>query len=115
MVRFEDGPAAGKVLALRRAPAFLRAVCNPDGEWDALDQLDDVPAAEERIVVYAIARNDGMMHLRMSGKAKRASGWYAVATYRLCPTQPAEETMRSTEAWRKWCQEIAAAAQNQPV
>jgi|GEM_PF-6502906 len=29
MTRFLDGPAAGVVLALRRAPLFLRVVCNP--------------------------------------------------------------------------------------
>lgn len=55
MTRFEDGPAAGVNLSLRRAPMFLRVVQNNQtGEWDALDQLDDTPEKNETIFVYKV-------------------------------------------------------------
>ena len=49
MTRFLDGPAAGVLLALRRAPLYLRVVYHAKREepWDALDQLADVPGEHE--------------------------------------------------------------------
>lgn len=47
MSNFIDGPAKGVHLSLRRSPMFLRAVCEPNGKWDALDQLTDTPARDQ--------------------------------------------------------------------
>lgn len=54
MISFQGGPAEGKAegLLLRRAPRFLRVVRGGDGDWDALDQLGDAPAAGETIYAY---------------------------------------------------------------
>jgi hypothetical protein len=52
MVRFLDGPAKGKALALQRAPLLLRVVIAEAGNIDALDQPDDMPTQHERVTVY---------------------------------------------------------------
>lgn len=97
MAKFLDGPAAGVTLQLRRAPVLLRAVGNQGGDWDALDQLDDTPDAGERIAVY----------IQVAGTLRRwhqrPGGCYEGADYRLLAPQPADELVRSTDAWRKWC------------
>lgn len=106
MVKFTDGPAAGVTLMLKRAPVLLRVVHSPSGEWDALDQLTDIPAANETITVY---RRDGdalPVHLNFGGgKRGRASGFYQMATYRVMPAQPEAEHTRTNTAWQKWASE----------
>jgi hypothetical protein len=104
MVRFEDGPAAGQTLALHRAPTYLRAVRGAKG-WDALDQLDDTPAADELIVVYRLAEKPSQYHL-LCGRGKRgnASGWYWNAVYRVVSPQPDDAVLRSNEEWQRWAQ-----------
>lgn len=104
MVKFTDGLAAGVVLALRRAPTFLRVTRNQVGEWDALDQLLDQPAPTEQITVYRLTGPASMVHLLCSrGKHGNASGWFAVATYTLSPEQPTDTEARQMESWRAWC------------
>lgn len=106
MTRFLDGPAAGVVLMLRRAPLFLRVVHHAKRKepWDALDQLADVPGEHEELFAYERVAKPTFMHLKCSGKgAKGASGFYAMAEYRLVAEQPAETVMRDTKAWRGWC------------
>lgn len=53
-VTFLDGPGKGQGLNLKRAPLFLRLVVKPDGRIDALDQLEDRPADEERLYAYRL-------------------------------------------------------------
>lgn len=99
MTRFLSGPAAGRTLALRRAPRFLRVV-ECAGNFDALDQLDDQPELTETIHVYEIKGEPGRMHIYSRGPTP--SGWYAVADYEFLPDQPADAEVRTTEAWRAW-------------
>lgn len=98
MCRFLDGPAAGVTLLLRRAPLFLRAV-NNRGDWDALDQLNDTPAAHEAIVAYRRVAAPAIAHINRGG---HGSGWYALADYRVVVDQPAEAELRDTAKWRAW-------------
>ena len=102
MTRLLDGPAAGVELSLRRAPWLLRVVHDPDGEWDALDQLGDEPSPRERIFVYYRATAPTQVHVDYV-RGKR-SAWYEFADYRVLPEQPEDEIVRSTEAWRAWCE-----------
>lgn len=103
MITFLDGPAAGVSLMLRRAPKLLRATCARNGKWDALDQLVDEPTASEAIHVYALASDVRSFHLLIRGKGKKAGGFYVTAEYRHVAEQPADEHVRTTEAWRAWC------------
>lgn len=117
MTRFLDGPAAGRVLMLRRSPLYLRAVRGPDGKWDALDQLGDVPGPGEAVVAYRRVGEAGALHIdstecvKVGNKTKRrrVGRWYGVAEYRVVDQQPADDVLRDTEAWRAWCRERQAA------
>jgi hypothetical protein len=95
MTRFLDGPAAGQLLSLRSSPELLR-VCSKDGKWDALDQRRDMPAAGEVLYVYVLAEKKGSVHLR-------PGGFFPIADYRLYPTQPSLDVMRSPMDWAEWC------------
>lgn len=104
MVSFLDGPAAGVVLELHRAPVFLRVVIGHEGV-DALDQLDDEPRAGEDIAVYQRVGNAGSVHLSGRDKNGRRFGrTLATAEYRLHAEQPADEIVRSQVKWRNWCE-----------
>jgi hypothetical protein len=106
VTRFEDGPAQNTALSLRRAPYYLRVVMK-DGKFDALDQLEDTPAADEQITVYFLKSNDGFVHVdgRDPKTGKRFGRTETMATYKLCPVQPDDATVRSTMLWQAWCQE----------
>jgi hypothetical protein len=105
MTIFEDGPAKGKTLMLRRAPFLLRVVeCR--GKFDALDQETDEPAADEKIYVYELTALPGGMHIRAS---RGCSGFYTTANYKLCVDQPPEATIRGRADWVKWCDSNQAA------
>lgn len=103
MTTFIDGPAAGVSLDLRRAPIMLRVVCDTAGSWDALDQEDDQPKGNELIFVYIIVGEPDRAFVRCA--RPRAGGYREFARYRLLPTQPADEQVRTTIAWQKWCSE----------
>jgi hypothetical protein len=110
MTEFVDGPAAGQVLMLRRAPLFLRVTVNRYGRekyWDALDQLDDTPVPGEDLIAYRKVEDRGTVHLCRS--PRRLSGWFAIAKYALIEPQPADRVMRITSAWRTWCLTLAEA------
>ncbi len=107
MTTFTGGPAEGHILMLRRAPQYLRVVVAPGNKVDALDQLDDTPAAEERIHVYELQEFRGSVHITRSPRSQ--SGNYVAATYRHLEPQPAESEVRETEAWRDWTRRAAAA------
>ena len=68
MITFFDGPAAGQVLACRRAPVFLRVVKSRT-KWDALDQPGDTPNPGEHLYAYLLPGKPEWMHLRMSPRS----------------------------------------------
>ena len=107
MLRFLDGPAAGKTLMCVRAPKYLRVVRDTTGAWDALDQLSDTPELGEAIFAYCLEGKAGSVHLQLSGPGGRGRRcrWEQTGDYRLCPEQPAYAVMRDTESWRRWAQE----------
>lgn len=109
MARFLDGPAEGCDLMLRRCPPYLRVVVKipgaPAPTIDALDQLEDVPAPNEVVVVYR--RVDGTfsrMHFCFRGKDRGKSGWQETGEYRHLPDVDGEQ-LRDTAAWRAWAME----------
>lgn len=103
MSYFVDGPAAAVNLMTRRAPIVLRVVQNSKGNWDALDQLDDEPGPDEKIYVYQLHEPPTSMHLCCRGKSKGASGWYQIGKYYFLSEQPADEHLRTRQAWSNWC------------
>lgn len=119
MSNFLNGPAAGVTLSLGRSPYFLRVVMSPAGKWDALDQLEDTPAADEQIHVYRIASEPAVAHIdgRDPKTGKRYGRWLSVADYVLHDEQPDDRSARDTAAWRKWTEKQGlklAADANQP-
>lgn len=96
MIKALDGPAAGTVLSLRRAPVFLRLVRDRAGTWDALDQLEDEPAGDEEIFAYRIV--DGTWGVAFV----RPGGRYELGEYRYVGEQPSQFELRDTDAWRDW-------------
>ena len=103
MTQFLDGPAEGATLFMKRAPLYLRAVRDPDGKWDALDRLDDAPAAGEEIAVYRRAGATTTMHIR-GGRRSGGCGFFKGGEYRLVEPAPQDADVRGTAAWRAWCQ-----------
>lgn len=98
MTSFDNGPAKGQRLMLKRAPLFLRVV-EAGGKFDALDQLADEPEAGERLFAYRRVGEVGMCHIHRKG----GGGWFTIANYALVAQQPDDATMRDTTAWRAWC------------
>ncbi len=74
------------------------------GNWDALDQLDDTPKPTEEIFLYALTEKPGWMHLCIRGKGKAAGVFYTTGRYRHVALQIPDATLRDTQAWRTWCQ-----------
>lgn len=103
MTTFIDGPAANVRLQLHRAPMVLRAVRDTQGQWDALDQLDDQADPDEFVVVYVVASVPTNYHLRCS-RASGGSGWYQAADYREWPKQPPQDVLKDNQQWRAWCE-----------
>lgn len=101
MTTFEDGPAKGQNLMLRRAPVFLRVV-ERAGVWDALDQLEDTPAPDETIHAYALTAKPGGCHINRGGGR---GGFYVVAIYKQVNNPPPSDVMRETDRWAQWCHE----------
>lgn len=105
MTQLLDGPAAGKVLMLKRAPLFLRVVISDKSEIDALDQLTDEPLANERIYAYKLAGDVTRVHVN---RGRNGCGWYVGGPYRLVLEQPDDATMRDRARWREWTAARAA-------
>lgn len=101
MTTFDDGPAAGKTLLLRRAPLFLRVVVNSmTGEIDALDQPGDEPRPGEVLHAYVLTARPHWAHIRAS---KGRGGAYTGGPYKLVEPQPSAKQMATTLAWSLWC------------
>jgi hypothetical protein len=102
MITLIHTPTEKQTLMLRRAPYFLRVVWNDKGEVDALDQIEDEPRKDERVMVYV--RNPVSMqrgvHLNTGGK--KGGGWFAMASYRVSYLQPPDEVMRHNGLWAEW-------------
>lgn len=98
MTHFEDGPAQGQTLMLKRSPRFLRVV-RAGRTWDALDQLEDRAEPNETIYVYERVGEPGRVHLNCG----RGGGTFSMASYRFFSHQPPEADMRDNEAWQRWC------------
>lgn len=101
MTTFEDGPAKGQRLMLKRAAHFLRVV-EANGKWDALDQPTDTPQPGEKLFAYEITGKPGMVHLNCGGGR---GGSYPIATYRFLKEQPSDAEMRDAQAWGRWCEQ----------
>lgn len=101
MTAFEDGPAKGKHLMLKRCARFLRVVEAADGTFDALDQPDDMPRADEKLYAYEITGEPAMCHINRGGGR---GGFYPIAIYRFVKSQPLDPQMRQSAAWREWCE-----------
>jgi hypothetical protein len=104
---FEDGPAAGAFLTLRRAPVFLRVVIVADllgdAEVDALDMPEDAPSDHEAVHVYEqVAGSIGHLCIRGPG-----GGCFQTARYRHRPDVDGEQ-LRDRQRWEAW-------ASRQPV
>lgn len=102
MTRFDDGPAAGKVLTLARHPLYLRAVLGADGTWDALDLLDDVPQPDDTIHAYRLSSSSSA-HICYTEGRRRKGRWERLSRYEVVEPQPDDATLRDTDAWRAWC------------
>jgi hypothetical protein len=113
---FLDVPAIrGKMpaLELRRTPMFLRFVMTGT-DWqtlDALDQLDDAPKPEERVLAAVKDGEDGCLHLdSRDNRGRRVGQWFKTATYRLIAPQPEQSVLRDAARWQAWVlQQVAAA------
>lgn len=104
MISFDDGPAAGVVLQLRRAPPFLRVVIDRQTrEVDALDQIDDQPRLGEEVHVYRRIGKASPYHLRSGRKSE--SGFYLQARYQHHEEQPADHVGRDRRSWQNWAGE----------
>jgi len=78
-IKFHGGPAGGRSLMLRRAPALLRVVLSKSGELDALDQTGDEPAIGETVSVYKIREPATRVHIRAQRPAP--SGCFMFGEY----------------------------------
>lgn len=105
MTRFVDGPAAGATLWLHRAPLFLRAVRERgSNDWDALDQVDDVPKTTEDIVVYQLHGEPTWVHLN---RGRQGGGIFRGGQYRVVDPQPPDDQLRDVFHWRAWATQAA--------
>jgi hypothetical protein len=113
MLQLRDGPCKGTFM-VRRAPLFLRAVLRAqlvegEGQTDVLDQLEDTPAADEKVFVYHRQGEAGAFHILARGKdGKALSGWYATGQYKHLPDVDGEQ-LRDNGRWRVWVAQRLAA------
>ncbi len=101
MISFRNGPASGQILTLHRAPFLLR-VTQEGKSFDALDQLEDEPRAEEALHAYVLEDGPTAAFVRCSKPGR--SGLVLIAAYRVVPTQPRDKDMRTRAAWVAWCE-----------
>ena len=103
MIRFLDGPAAGEVLQLRRAPIYLRVAIDAAGDVDALDQPGDKPKRSETLFAYRLKGKAGWVHLLVRGPdRRRKGGYFATGEYEVIEPQPDDATIREQARWEAW-------------
>ena len=95
---FIGGPAAGEPLTLTRAPRFLR-VTQHGPCFRVLDTYAAEPEETELIYVY-----------QLGGRPTESPRKAALATYHFLATQPKDNQIRLTWAWRGW-----SIAQSSPI
>ena len=105
-----DGPAEATVLELARAPVFLRVVIDWESKKvDALDLLEDTPAASEVIFIYRRAGKPSSYFAcsrrTRSGGGCQAGFW---CEYYLYENQPPDIVCRDRARWEAWA--VAEAA-----
>jgi hypothetical protein len=106
MNTFIDGPAEGKTLRFERAPKYLRAVIDPDGKVDVLNEPSDEPRPDEAIFAYVAVRNRGTAHINSrDARGRNTSGWTAMVEYRFIPDQPDDATLRDRALWCAWTED----------
>lgn len=98
MTRFEDGPAKGQTLMLKRVARFLR-VTEAGGQFDALDQPCDRARPDEKLYAYEVFGEIGTVFV----DGAKVHGVYPIANYRFIEPQPDDPTMRDNAAWCEWC------------
>jgi hypothetical protein len=99
-IQFHDGPARGQHLMLRSAPLALRVVESSRGNFDALDQPEDVANPQEKIHVYHRMGPATWMHIRAAKRSDGGRFWSG--TYRLFDEQPADALIRARPDWLNW-------------
>lgn len=103
MITFSDGPADGISLTLTRAPLYLRVVQSDKEVFDALDQLDDKPALDERVYAYKRTSEVTSVHtLSQDARGRRVGRWHVRAQYQFIPIQPTQEVLRDGTLWVGW-------------
>lgn len=105
MTRFTDGPAAGKALHLRGSPKLLRVCVDRKGNWDALDQPTDMPAAGETMHVYRLDRIEKLNAICCTRGKGGSHSFSSIAHYRLNEAQPSQQVMQSPMDFAAWCRE----------
>jgi hypothetical protein len=103
MLDLIDGPCKGTYMC-KRAPIFLRAVKDKDGNTDVLDLREDTPRENETIYVYRLQGDPYVIHINLGGGR---GGWYAGGGYQHLP-EVNGELLRDNVAWQKWATEQAA-------
>lgn len=81
-------------MGLAHTPLYLRFVRDHRGEWDALDQQDDMPEPDEEIVVGKRKPGEGRLHIGRES-------WVTVDYERIEP--PPLDVLRDNTKWREWC------------
>ena len=99
MLTLIDGPCKA-ILNCRRAPLYLRAVIDRDGNIDALDQINDKPADDERVHVYQLQGDVTTAHLNFGGGRGRFEQF---GTYLHRPDVDGE-ALRDNARWQEWAQ-----------
>lgn len=113
ILTFQDGPASvGVAVKLGRCPLFLRVAVDAAGEMRGLDAINSEPAAGEVLHVYeriepSAAVKKGAFDLSDIGSRTLPNGCCVVYRW-MNPekTDPPmrDEFIRTTEAWRSWCE-----------
>lgn len=100
-----DYPTFKGPITVERIPKFLRFTCAgplSSGNWDALDQLEDVPKPDEHVFAARL-HSTSKVHIDRVVKRKRVGEWITTAEYRMIDDGPPEAVLRDNEAWRAWC------------
>lgn len=104
-IKFHGGPADGRELMLRRAPALLRVVLTATNGIDALDQPGDEPAIGETVSIYKIREPATRVHIRAQKPAP--SGCFMFGEYDCLIDRPDPEHCAGV-SWQLFAEELAA-------